>query len=491
MGVAVAGGVAIPIGAILIGHNSSSWVAVVVFGVGALVSGVIEASLWSSQGMYLLVGIIVGGGLDFAGESIQAGVAILAGGLWVYAVAGLTDRRSRQTDERDSLATAFRAVADLLTSIGGNEQAHSRVKAVQALDAAQDIVGTDPLWDQNDEAVALRRCFIVALQFGELSSYLASKGERVEATVAEALYHIAAAIRERSAMVGVEELNHYAEHFSSTDPTASSASIALSFMIPSISTLGASPPFRSTLTRLPKLDRLRFGLLLATAVIVATLVAHVLDGPRGYWLPMSVAFIFRPDLGPVMRRAVARTVGTLAGVGIAALVALSGNQALLLIVLSFVMAGVMPWASQRSHALTVMVFTPIVFAFVGVLGPDGGLFGPRIIDTALAALIVLLMDYVLWLHAPSLRPVRQLELAIVATINYEQTSTHDDPVTRHSLRRNALRAVGLARNALTLAALEPHLLHSHDPTLTSELSSLEYSIDAHTVALIEGGSNHE
>ncbi len=91
---------------------------------------------------------------------------------------------------------------------------------------------------------------------------------------------------------------------------------------------------------------------------------------------MTVAFVFRPDLGPVMRRALSRMIGTLAGVGIAALVAIAGNQQISLIVLCCAMAAAVPWAAQRSHALTVMVFTPIVFVFVGVLGPDQSLFGP-------------------------------------------------------------------------------------------------------------------
>ena len=68
------------------------------------------------------------------------------------------------------------------------------------------------------------------------------------------------------------------------------------------------------------------------------------------------------------------------------------------------MAAAAPLASQRSHALTVMVVTPIVVVFVGVLGPDQNLCGPRTVDTAIAAARVLTIDYVLWLHAPSLRP---------------------------------------------------------------------------------------
>jgi uncharacterized membrane protein YccC len=235
-------------------------------------------------------------------------------------------------------------------------------------------------------------------------------------------------------------------------------------------------------------DRMRFAILFAGAVVVAAIVAHTLDGPRGYWLPMTVAFVFRPDLGPVMRRAVSRVVGTLAGVGIAAFVAVVGNQQISLIVLCCAMAAAVPWAAQRSHALTVMVFTPIVFVFVGVLGPDQNLFGPRIIDTAIGASIVLGIDYVMWLHAPSLRPRQQLEQVGEAVANYERTSPASDPVTRHSLRRNALRAVTRARSAIKLAGIEPHLFHESGAPYLAELNAYIDEIDDHTVELFEGPS---
>ena len=77
-------------------------------------------------------------------------------------------------------------------------------------------------------------------------------------------------------------------------------------MDPRRSTLVGEMPFRSTIHRLPMIDRSRFALLLGAGVVVATIIAHALDGPKGYWLPMTVAFVFRPDLGPVMRRAVWR-----------------------------------------------------------------------------------------------------------------------------------------------------------------------------------------
>jgi uncharacterized membrane protein YccC len=236
------------------------------------------------------------------------------------------------------------------------------------------------------------------------------------------------------------------------------------------------------------IDRLRFALLFGGAVVVATIIAHVLDGPRGYWLPMTVAFVFRPDLGPVMRRAIARVVGTLAGVGIAALVAIAGNQQISLIILCCAMAAAVPWAAQRSHALTVMVFTPIIFVFVGVLGPDQNLFGPRIVDTAIGASIVLAIDYVMWLHAPSLRPRQQLGQVGEAVANYLRTTPTSDPVTRHSLRRNALRAVTGARSAIKLAGIEPHLFHESGAPYLAQLNTYVDEIDDHTVELFEGSA---
>jgi uncharacterized membrane protein YccC len=485
IGVAVAGGSGVAIGSLFVNHVNAWWALVVLFGAVALVAGVIEASLWSTQGMYLLLGVILGGGLRFEDRVWQSGVAIAVGALWLYVVASLTDRRSRRADQQICLSNAYRALADLLSSIGSDAMDQARGRAVLVLDEAQDVVGTQPLLDKSDEVVALHQCFVVALQLGELASYLVSKDEVIDPVVVEALQRVGAVIRVHSALEATVELTDYAATFASTLASPSSRYIAASFRIPDTSTLVAAPPFRSTISRLPFVERLRFAALLSSAIVFATLLSRALEGPRGYWLPMSVAFIFRPDLGPVMRRAVARTIGTLAGVGIAALAALWGNPEILLIVLCCAMAAAVPWASRRSHALTVMVFTPIVFVFVGVLGPDQNLFGPRIVDTALGAAIVLFVDYVLWLHAPSLRPVQQVNRARQATINYENATTESDPVTRHSLRRNALRAVTRARSAITLASVEPHLLHESDPALLAQLEDLVTAIDVHTESLIE------
>jgi uncharacterized membrane protein YccC len=128
---------------------------------------------------------------------------------------------------------------------------------------------------------------------------------------------------------------------------------------------------------------------------------------------------------------------------------------------------------------------------VGVLGPDQNLFGPRIVDTAIGASIVLAIDYVMWLHAPSLRPRQQLAQVGEAVSSYQRTTPVSDPVTRHSLRRNALRAVTRARSAIKLAGIEPHLFHESGARYLAQLNAYIDEIDDHTVELFEGPTRRD
>jgi hypothetical protein len=490
LGVALAGGPGLALGALFVAHVHAPWSLVVLYGVVAFIAGLIEASLWATQGMYLLLGAILGGGLGFAGRIWQSSLCLMVGGLFVYVVASITDRRGRRFDQRLCLANATQALAQLLEAIGSQGLNHARSRAVVIVDAAQDVVGAKKL-PHDAEGVAIHQVFVAVLQIGELASYLASKSEAVDVAVSEALRAVATTIRDGSCRNAVTQLDGFATGLAATLSSPSRRLIAAALRCPDATTLVSEMPFRTTIHRLPITDRLRFAILFSAAVVVASIIAHALDGPRGYWLPMTVAFVFRPDLGPVMRRAISRVIGTLAGVGIAALVAIIGNQQVSLILLCCAMAAAVPWASQRSHALTVMVFTPIVFVFVGVLGPDQNLFGPRIVDTAIGASIVLAIDYVMWLHAPSLRPRQQLEQVKEAVASYGRTSPTSDPVTRHSLRRNALRAVTRARSAIKLAGIEPHLFHESGAPYLAQLNVYIDEIDDHTVELFEGSSRDD
>ena len=182
LGVAFAGAPGLALGALVVNHLHAPWTLVVLFGVVAFFAGLIEASLWATQGMYLLLGAILGGGLGFTGRIWQSALCLMAGGLFVYGVARLPDRVGRRADQRLCLADAMQALAQLLEAIGTEALNHARSRAVVILDAAQDVVGARKL-PADDEGVAIHQVFVVVLQIGELASYLASKVEAVDPVV--------------------------------------------------------------------------------------------------------------------------------------------------------------------------------------------------------------------------------------------------------------------------------------------------------------------
>ena len=487
---AVAAGTGVALGATLVGHDNATAALTVFFGAVALVAGFVEASNWATQGAYLLIGSIIGAGLRFSGKVWQSCLCIALGALWVYFVAALTDRRKRLANQRVFLSKAFDDLALLVEAVGTTRFYRERARTVTTLDAAQDVVGSRRRRPVSAEEVALRQCLIVALRCGEVVSYLEGKHLTIEPSVSSGLRDVASALRATSAFEAVAILRELPTRFNAIvglDPKVTSA-LALSDANALHVTTRRFTSRVTTRAVLPRGERLRFACILSLATVVATLIANALDGPHGFWLPLSVAFILRPDLGPVVTRALARTLGTVVGVGIAALVALSGNSIGLLIALSCVMAAIEPWAARRSHVLAVITFTPIVFVFLSLLGTEKYLFAPRIVDTALGAAIVLVLDVALWTTAPSLRPTQQVDNARAASARYEREASIDDPLRRHLLRRAALRAVTNARASIDLARAEPRLLRRLDRTTPEQLDEIENSIDAHTVSLLERAS---
>jgi uncharacterized membrane protein YccC len=483
--VVVAGGVGVALGSTFVDHQSATGELIAFVALIALVAGFVEASNHATAGAYLLIGTVLGVGLEFKGQEWQSTLALMVGALWVYLVAALMDRVFHLETQRIYLARAFDALAGTVEALATPGFYRVRAQAVAAIDRARDVVGEIHLESPSVEEHSLYQCLIVALRCGEAISYFEGKDIHLGLPVADALREVARTLDKDGATAAVSTLAEVRDRFSSVPQLT--PLVAHAFEV----TLTVADP--QTVVRyptkglLPVVERLRFAVILAIAVTAGLAISRALNGPHGFWLPLAVAFILRPDVGPVITRALARTVGTTVGVAIAAFVAWSGNTILELIILSCTMAAIQPWAQRRSHALSVMTFTPIVFVFLGILGTDKGLFSVRIIDTALGAAIVLLLDVLLWTTAPSLRPAQQLADARAASERYGAEAELDSPIRRHQLRRIALRAVANARNSLRSARSEPRVLRRLDPTSTAQLNDIERSIDAHTVALLESG----
>ncbi|MDE3044120.1 MAG: FUSC family protein [Acidobacteriota bacterium] len=463
----------------------------VLYALTAFVAGLVEASNYPSAGSYLIVGVIVGAGVGFGGHQVSATLLIAAGSLWVYVVAFLMDRRNARTNQRLVLAASFRSVADLFDAVDTDGFADVRARAVAALDAAQDVIGSDDVAPNarrhidhvDPELLALRQVLVVALQCGEVVSLVAGGARRLDPMMAPTLREIAQLLDEHDARHAARRLDELRRLVDVRGDVSATWRAAL--RAPAVATLTRRTPFVSQRNLLPRRERLRFAALLATAVAAASALSLTHRDAHSFWLPLAVAFIFRPDLGSVTQRAVARTFGTALGTLIAVVAVDLGNPVALFIGLSCVMAAGVPWAARKSHALSVLFFTPLVFVIVGALRPDKGLFIPRVVDTAVAALIVLVIDFFAWSRAPSLRPRQQVALARRAAEAYEREATIDDALRRHRLRRDALRALVAARGSLASAKREHHVGHaSHDALLTRELDEIETSIDATTAQLL-------
>lgn len=484
--VAVASGIGVLLGASFANQHTASWTLIVLYAGVALIAGYVEASNRATAGAYLLIGTILGGGLEFTDKVWQSALTITLGALWVFLVAWLMNRRFRSSNRRLALARAFDDLARVVDAIGTPQFYVVRDRALSALDRAHDVVGIHPLRKNDPEDVALRQCLIVALRMGEVISFVEAKGLTVDPAMARGLREVATILNESNARSAVETLEAFPHHFQTPrglDP------VVLDALSPvSVEVLTKIPlrPITRAATRSPLTirERLRFAIILCVAIAAGTAISVALDDPHGFWLPMSVAFILRPDVGPVISRALARTVGTVIGVGIAGIVILTGDAILVLIVLSCVMAAIQPWAARRSHVLGVMAFTPVVFVFIGLLGSKQDLFAARIVDTALAAGVVLILDVLVWTTAPSMRPKEQLEQARAAAARYRRDATLEDPIARTRLRRAALRAVVRARASLSANRTEPRLLGRHDHTTAAQLDDVERSIDAYTASLL-------
>ena len=458
---------------------------IALLGLAGLVSGYLQAAGLVSFGAYGLLGIIVGSGISVAGSAWWMPIATSLGALWVWAVAATMDRRSRHEVLRRCIAEAFAAVDRAIRSIGQDDVLAARTAARHALDVAQDAVGTRRPRRDIAEGIAIRRCMLIALHCGELVPYLATLPP-LPYRIPEIpeIPELAAGLRTGTAERTVQEFAHRP---SGGGKHEYPAPVATALEIPSVDHARTWDPHPITHFRPPPRECVRFGILLGGSVAGAMAAALAARGPHAFWLPMSVAFILRPDLAPVISRAAARTVGTLIGVAIAGILALAGNPPAGLIVLSCAMAALMPTATRRGHSFAVVTFTPIVFVFIAMLGNDRGLFGARVVDTALAALLVLVVDLVAWTTSPSLRPQAQLTRAEAALSDYLQCRTATPLVDRALVRRAAFRAIVAAAASQSTADREPAFLLRGDPGIHQRATGLLARLDGHTAELVDVG----
>ncbi|MGU3575559.1 FUSC family protein [Brucellaceae bacterium C25G] len=152
-------------------------------------------------------------------------------------------------------------------------------------------------------------------------------------------------------------------------------------------------PEKTTLdTKERFLTALAFSICLAVAYS-----AHWFDrNGHWFWIPLTVGLVMKPDFGSIRDRAIQRVLGTIAGVLLGALVLAFVEKGALFVIIMAILAGLIPWAMQRSYILQAVFLTPLILMLVDVImaGSSNTDYGmQRLIDTIIGGGIVIIIGY--------------------------------------------------------------------------------------------------
>jgi uncharacterized membrane protein YccC len=142
---------------------------------------------------------------------------------------------------------------------------------------------------------------------------------------------------------------------------------------------------------------LRHGIRLGVTLAVATALYRIIDLPRGYWVPLTIAFVMRPDFGSTFSRGAQRYAGTLIGAIVATgLTALldPGDWTLAVLVTLFAV-GIYSFLFANYLLFTTCMTALIVFftAFDGV--SEWHAVIDRVLDTVIGGALTL-AAYAVW-----------------------------------------------------------------------------------------------
>ncbi|MEV0169825.1 FUSC family protein [Streptomyces sp. NPDC050803] len=458
-----------------------------------LVAGSVSAvgPVASGAGTQLLVATAIGAGMPLPGTGWQRALAYVAGAGWllvlrlVLPTPGAIAGDYRFDGERHAVAAVYDAVAALLDAAGTPDATARRAALTAALDHAQDALA-GPRLRRYASSAAERRLhaqYAAALPLAEAATALAWAGEARSGQAAEGPRRLAAAVRGNThtgplpapsrsapALRALDDaLLHAAEAFDQAgggDLHTRRLSVAALVRV----ALGAGGR--------------EYGLRVALCFGAAVAIAQALHHVHWYWLPATVVFLVKPDLGPLVSRVLCRAAGTVLGA-----LLFAGFAAVLprpegLVVLVAVSGALIPVATRHFAAQTAVV-TVLVLALVMVGGEPQASAG-RIGETLLACAIVLVVGH---LPMPGQRGggVRaRLGVAEGAAHAYlaHVLGESGDRAARWTLRREAYRTLSEARAAVSLAAAELPALARHSEGAEEVAAVLERLVDTTTACAV-------
>nr|BFD92961.1 FUSC family protein [Kitasatospora sp. Xyl93] len=462
----------------------------------AFVSGALSATgpRGSAAGMLLSVSAALGSGMPLPQPWWAAAPMLLAGAAFVVLLglpAGAPSRPAADPRNR-ALAAAYDALGRTLADLGGPRAAASRQVLTARLNQLQDLLGTTHRTPRNRRSRRTRqdrrdrqsrhdrraRMYEAALAATEAATGLLWARRPVPPEVAEVPNRLAAAVRQGGGEVAVPDWRPDTPSRQALDVALRAAADTVAGRDSRLGTAPAPPPDPWRLrARLLSRGSVRYGLRVALCIAVGSAVTANFPLSKSYWVPMTIAFVLKPDLGSVFLRAVSRSVGTVLGVVVTAALLLATTDEWALTAMAAGCVALLPYATAAHYGLNTVVMTPMALVLLQLGGQSSAAeFWPRVLDTVLASGIVLLFGYLLWPERPRHRIEPELVEAATALRAYldavaedtaaenavaENAAAEDtDTATRPGnaqvwLRRTAYRSLADARQEVRQGLSEP------------------------------------
>ncbi|MFF4740875.1 FUSC family protein [Streptomyces sp. NPDC001262] len=464
----------------------------------AFLSGAVGAigPVCCAAGVALLGSIAIAQGIHLGGPWWKPPVLSLAGAVLVVLPSLLTWPIRRRHPERQTLATVLRRHAELLAVLGTAREGAARRAASLALGHAHDALHAHRLTDEppNREGLYLARLLAASEHLEQAGAVVASEGNAVPAEFITALEHAAERITRGMPLHTLK--------VRSGSGTALPAALAHAWedLCSAASAATARGPERQTLRAITAAARRSLapaagvtGLRLAVCFGVAVVAEYLLGESRSYWVPMTVAFVFRPEFASPATRSLHRLLGTIAGSALVTAVLAVLPLGWPLVPAAAVSMGAMALLGTRHYALatTGMTVSMLIFIELGHWEPAAP--GLRTVCTLLAVLTVAVTGY---LGHPSGRhlPIRlKLADAAHALAHYAEETLAPGSHNRPGLHRKAARALTAAEAELLRAKGEPPFLSDRTtawaPTVTAlhellaDIPTVRMRMDADTRAI--------
>ncbi|GLY31009.1 FUSC family protein [Kineosporia sp. NBRC 101731] len=463
------------------GHGPVVTVALVAAG---FVSGLVSpfGRVASVAGMHFLLGTVIGSGIPVPGPWWHAPLALLGGTLLVLVLSAFPWLWSRYEIERAAVRAVYATASRALETAGTPAAEDARRQVADALDHAHAVMAPHLARGSRSgpqtPAGRLVRAFHLAVPLGEAVTTLLWEGRALTEAVTSAPLRM----EQRLFARGDHPLAP-TPHFAPGSPGEQAlADVCVASGAGPVPDVPLQPPARSWSTRAA---HLRYALLLALCVLIAQLAALALEGPRGYWLPMTVAFVYKPDFGPVFRRSLHRCLGTVAGVAAIGAITLVTDDRYALIAAVAGFGAVMAVGVRQHYAIATTGLTGVVFVLLDMLGDHRALYWPRILDTALAVLVVLAVHFLLWPRSAADRAQARTADAVAAAQRYRDLAPGAVPAQRHALRRAAYQHLGEARRAAGQVRQEPSRGGRPTPDWEQAITEAEQLCDAVTAQAVK------